>query len=113
MEARERNVRYLVVGPAAPFQDWRNSLSDARAKAAVDARVARLRSGNFGDSKPIGTGASESRVDFGPGYRIYYGADGDDLILICGGTKATQAADIQHAKALWKRYKEDRRRVRE
>jgi putative addiction module killer protein/probable addiction module antidote protein len=103
MDVLERIVRYYVTASGAcPFAKWRDRISDKRAKAAIDARVARLRSGNVGDSKPIGGGATESRIDCGPGYRIYYGVDGYDLILLLGGTKSSQPADIKNAKSFWK-----------
>ena len=65
-----------------------------------------MRNGNFGKSKPIGEGASESKIDLGPGYRIYYGVDGANIILLLGGDKSTQVADIKVAKALWADYRE-------
>jgi putative addiction module killer protein len=111
MEARERQVLYFVPRgrTIAPFKVWRDGISDVRAKLAVTARIARLRSGNLGDSRPIGEGASETRVDFGPGYRIYYGLDGSDIILLVGGDKSTQRADIERAKAFWREDKERKR----
>lgn len=111
MEAHERQVLYFVPrGRAvAPFKVWREGIADLRAKLAVTARIARLRSGNFGDSRPIGGGASENRINFGPGYRIYYGLDGLDIILLIGGDKSTQRADIERAKSFWVQYKERKR----
>jgi putative addiction module killer protein len=107
VEAHERAVHYYVeLSGRCPFREWRDAISDKVTKAAIDARIARLRAGNFGNSKPIGAGASESRIDFGPGYRIYYGVDGIDLILLGGGTKSSQDADIEEAKGFWKDYKE-------
>lgn len=107
MEARQRTVLYYLptTGPPAPFGIWRDNLQDRRAKAAVTARVARLAAGNFSDSKPVGAGASEARVDFGPGYRIYYAVDGDSVILLAGGEKSSQKRDIETAKARWQDYK--------
>lgn len=101
MEARRRTVLYYipVTGPPAPFGVWRDSLPETRTKAAVAARVARLAEGNFGDSKSIGLGALESRIDFGPGLRIYYGVDGDVIILLGGGDKSSQNVDIEAAVA--------------
>jgi putative addiction module killer protein len=61
--------------------------------------------GNFGDSEPIGHGASESRIDLGPGWRIYYGVDGGKVVLLCGGDKSTQAGDINIALAYWNDYR--------
>lgn len=92
-----------------PFREWRFAIGE-NAKAAVDARIARFRSGNFGDSRPIGAGASENRIRFGPGYRIYYGIDGMDfVILLCGGDKSTQNAAIACARKYWDDYKRRRR----
>jgi putative addiction module killer protein len=110
VEAHERAVHYYVEPYGlCPFREWRDAISDKLTKAAIDARIARLRGGNFGDSRPIGAGASESRIDFGPGYRVYYGVDGDDLILLAGGTKSSQSADIDQAKSFWMDYKERKR----
>ena len=81
-------------------------MADRDLKAAVDARIARLRAGNFGDSKSVGKGVSESRIDLGPGYRIYYGVAGDDIILLCAGDKSSQDSDIERAQDFWNDYKE-------
>ena len=83
------------------FGDWLETLRDARARAAVARRIGRLRDGNFGDTKPVGDGVSEMRIDFGPGYRIYFCRRGPVLIiLLCGGDKGSQARDIVRAKEL-------------
>jgi len=107
MEAHDREVKYYqTINNRKPFKEWRDGISDLDTKAAVDARIARLRGGNFSDSDTIGGGASENRIDHGPGLRIYYGVVGTELvILLCGGDKSTQNADIQRAKAYWKDYK--------
>jgi putative addiction module killer protein len=65
-----------------------------------------MRTGNFGDCRPVGAGVSESRIDLGPGYRIYFALDGVEVILLCGGDKSTQSRDIAQAKAFWAAYKE-------
>jgi len=71
MEIRERDVLYYSTREGmSPFRIWRSSIADSSVKAAIDARIARFRGGNFGDSKPIGAGASENKIDSGPGYRI-------------------------------------------
>jgi len=71
MEGRERSVLfYKTASNTLPFREWRNRVADDDTRAAIDARIARFRGGNFGDSRPIGGGVSESRIDFGPGYRI-------------------------------------------
>jgi putative addiction module killer protein len=112
VEAREHDVRYYEDGDYCPFREWMGALTDGRVMAAIDARIARFRTGNFGDSKSIGEGASESGIDLGPGYRIYYGVDGDDIILLNGGHKASQTADIRDALSYWKSYKERKGRER-
>jgi putative addiction module killer protein len=99
-----------ATGPPAPFGAWRDTILDKRVKAAVDARIARMRGGNFGDSRPIGAGALESVIDFGPGYRIYYGVYGDKIILLYGGDKSTQQSDINTALGFWNDYRERARR---
>jgi putative addiction module killer protein len=104
--ATERTVQYYYSAPGiAPFREWRKSIRDQKTRAAIDARIARLRGGNFGDSWPIGDGASESRIDFGPGYRVYYGTDGKKILLLYGGEKSTQQPDINAALSYWKKYK--------
>lgn len=83
------------------FQEWRESLKDGRARAAIARRIIRIQAGNFGDAKYIGDGVSELRFDLGPGYRVYFHRRGDIVvILLCGGDKQTQASDIEKAKAM-------------
>lgn len=90
---------------SCPFNQWFNDL-DAKAAVKVTAAITRMELGNFGDVKPVGQGVSERRIDFGPGYRVYFGKDGDDIvILLCGGTKKRQQKDINAAKAHWQDYK--------
>jgi putative addiction module killer protein len=106
MEGREREVLYYKTGLGGfPFRECRARIADDDTRAAVDARIARLRGGNFGDSKPIGSGASENRIHVGSGYRIYYGIDSDKIVLLCAGDKSTQDRDIAAAKEYWKDYK--------
>ena len=89
-----------------PFEDWLDDLNDKRAVARVLARLARVRQGNFGDCKSVGEGVSELRVDYGPGYRVYFGQRGQRLIvLLCGGNKRTQDRDIRLAKQYWHEFK--------
>jgi len=106
VEARERDVQYYESSSGAcPFRTWRASIRDRKARGAIDARITRLRAGNFGVSKSVGGGVSESVIDIGPGYRIYYGIDQDVIVLLCAGDKSTQPADIELAKNLWDDYK--------
>jgi len=106
MDASNHEVEYYRSGDGkAPYRDRFERIADEKIKLKLDARVARMRGGNFGDSKPIGDGASENRIDFGPGYRIYYGVDGKKVILLGLGDKSTQDEDIKRAKACWRDYK--------
>lgn len=83
------------------FARWIDGLSDLRARARVLARIERLAMGNPGDAKPVGEGVSEMRIDYGPGYRVYFKRRGRTLvILLAGGDKSTQARDIRTAMRL-------------
>jgi putative addiction module killer protein len=92
-----------------PFEEWLDGLNDQRAVARVLARLARVRQGNLGDCKPVGEGVSELRVDYGPGYRVYFGQKGRTLVvLLCGGDKRTQDRDIRLAKLFWHEFNESK-----
>ena len=83
------------------FAKWIDGLRDLRARARIQARIERLAAGNPGDVKPVGEGVSELRLDYGPGYRVYYKRRGRTLIvLLAGGDKSTQAKDIKTALRL-------------
>ena len=83
------------------YVEWLDSLSDIHARARILARVERLAMGNPGDVRPVGEGVSELRIDYGPGYRVYYKKHGRELvILLAGGDKHTQASDIKTALRL-------------
>ena len=80
------------------YARWFDSLRDRQARARIDIRIRRLSLGNFGDAKSLGQGLSELRVDYGPGYRVYFiRRGGDVVILLGGGDKSTQAKDIRRA----------------
>ena len=101
-------VREYVEDDRSPFGDWFDGL-DPQTAARVDRHIRRMETGNFGDSKPVQDGVHELRMDFGPGFRVYYGRDGKVLVvLLGGGTKRRQTADIQAAVERWKRYKATR-----
>jgi putative addiction module killer protein len=88
------------------FDAWIRGLADHRAKARIEARIRRLSLGNPGDVKPVGSGISELRIDYGPGYRVYYLQRGEAfMVLLCGGDKRTQAADIRRALAIAAQWK--------
>ena len=100
-----RTVReYLTSEGENPYRTWLKSL-DVPVQARIQARVLRFELGNLGDHKSVGGGVWEARLDFGPGYRLYFGQDGAVVILLlCGGDKSTQKKDIRQAKAYWARY---------
>ena len=98
-------IRYIMleVQKTDEFNEWLSNLADQKAQAKIASRIERLGLGNPGDVKPVGEGISEMRVTYGPGYRVYYGRAGKALyLLLCGGDKATQDADIKSAHAMWK-----------
>jgi putative addiction module killer protein len=95
----------------SPFAAWFEDLN-APAAAKVAVAVARMELGNFSNSRSVGEGVFEFRIDFGPGYRIYFGKDGETIvILLAGGTKKRQHRDIETAKQRWQDYK-DRKKGR-
>jgi putative addiction module killer protein len=92
----------------SPFADWFADL-DRQAAAKLTIAVERLRLGNFSNVKGVGAGVQEFRIDWGPGYRLYFGRDGDELvILLVGGTKRRQDRDVERAQELWAEYKRRR-----
>jgi putative addiction module killer protein len=92
--------RYDLV-KSATFDRWLSGLKDLRARARIAIRLDRLALGNPGDSKPVGSGVRELRIDYGPGYRVYFTQRGiTTLVLLCGGDKRTQSADIKRAIAI-------------
>lgn len=98
--------RYQTAEGKVPLSEWMHGLRDGRARARIVARLDRLSVGLSGDWKNVGDGVCELRIDYGPGYRVYYGQDGESLILLlCGGDKRTQAKDIEKAHDYWKDYK--------
>lgn len=102
-------LEYLDLNGRSPFGEWFDSL-DPQAAAKVAVAVTRLAQGNFSNAKAVGRGAMEYKLDFGPGYRIYFGKDGDRLvILVGGGTKKRQQHDIRAAIARWEDYKQRKR----
>lgn len=102
---------YIMANGSSPYAKWFNSLN-AQAAAKVAMAITRMAQGNLSNAKSVGAGLQEYRIDFGPGYRIYFGRDGDRLvILLGGGTKKRQQIDIARAQGLWTDYK--RRKIQE
>ena len=98
-------LEYLDAAGDSPYRHWFESL-DAQAAAKVTVALTRIELGNLSNVKGVGAGVLEFRLDFGPGYRIYFGKDGDRLvILLAGGTKSRQQKDIAAAQKRWADYK--------
>ncbi len=91
----------IKVRQTETFRSWLDDLRDRRAAARIAARIDRLKLGNPGDVKSVGGGVSELRIDYGPGYRLYFRRVGQEIVLLlCGGDKSTQDRDIERAKVL-------------
>ncbi len=90
------------------FRKWLDGLADQRAAERIAQRLVRLQSGLFGDVKPVGGGVSELRIDYGPGYRVYFvQQDRVLIILLCGGDKGSQSRDIARARILAAELEDD------
>jgi putative addiction module killer protein len=101
----EYEIKEYVREDSSPFGNWFSAL-DSIAASKVTTALYRLQYGNFSNVRSVGSGVSEYKVDFGPGYRIYFGQDGNTLIiLLIGGAKKTQNTDIKKAKTFWREYK--------
>ena len=89
-----------------PYADWFNN--DKKGRSRIESRLQRLAAGLYGDCERVGEGVSELRVFFGPGYRVYFGEDAKNIVvLLCGGDKDSQSRDINTAKVYWKEYKDN------
>lgn len=89
-----------------PYCSWIDNLKDKKGQQRIRARIRRLGEGLYGDCNSVGEGVSELRMFFGPGYRIYFGEDADNIVvLLCGGDKDSQSRDIKNAKEYWGDYK--------
>jgi putative addiction module killer protein len=101
--------RYIDPNGRSPFADWLDGLDDV-ASARIITALYRLEQGNFSNVKGVGAGVFEYRCDFGPGYRLYFGKDGETIvILLGGGTKKQQTRDISHAIDRWAEYRKRKR----
>lgn len=98
--------RYQRDGGREPFTEWLNGLRDKVAQARIRIRLRQVQAGNFGDSEPVGEGIIELRIHVGAGYRVYCGRHGKTVVLLLsGGDKSSQVADIKRAKELWSEWK--------
>jgi putative addiction module killer protein len=107
MGANQRQVlKYSDARGREPLSAWLKTLKDAKGRAAVYVRINRMEHGNFGDYVSVGDGVFEMRIHLGPGYRIYFGVDDDEsVLLLCGGPKRSQRRDTARAKRIWKEHK--------
>ncbi len=99
-----RLAYFLEDDGGSPFMKWLSKLRDRNAHARISARLNRVKLGNFGEVKALGDGVHELKIDYGPGYRIYYAMNGKTIVLLLiGGDKSTQSQDIATAKVYWNR----------
>jgi putative addiction module killer protein len=107
MEAQPKEIRiYLTSDNKSPFSEWRDALRDSKAEAKIGAKLNRVRLGNLGDYRSVGEGVCELRIDYGPGYWIYFGQIGTTIVLLlCGKDKSTQEQDIRKAQEYWVDYR--------
>jgi putative addiction module killer protein len=101
---------YLTEADRDPYQEWLDKLKDLVGRVAIQRRVDRMASGNFGEHKALQEGVWELKMDIGPGYRVYYALESNAIVLLlCGGAKSTQAADIKKAVRYWHDYQKRRK----
>jgi putative addiction module killer protein len=107
MEATPKELHiYVTEEGRAPLSEWLASLRDIKALAKLRVRLDRVSLGNLGDCHGVGDGVQELRIDYGPGYQIYFGQVGSTIVLLlCGGDKNMQAKDIEQAKRYWNEYR--------
>lgn len=106
MEAQPREVQnYLKADGTSPFEGWLDSFQDTKTVSKIKKRLRRVELGNLGDYRSLGAGVYELKIDYGPGYRIYFGQIGLTVVLLlCGGDKSSQDQDISQAKKYWRDY---------
>lgn len=108
MAAQPREIeRYVRPDGRVPFAEWLDSLRDRTARVRIKSRLDRVELGNLGDYRSVGEGVFELRINYGPGYRIYFGQIKLTIVLLlCGGDKSTQEQDIRKAQEYWREYEE-------
>ncbi len=104
MQTYPYEIDYYVADTGKkPFKDWLEGLKDLSGRAKIRVRLDRIRLGNLGDNRSVGEGVLELRIDYGPGYRVYFAIDGNRLILLLlGGDKSSQERDVAKAKVYWR-----------
>lgn len=107
MEVQPTDIqRYSTPDGKVPFSEWLDSLRDLKAKFKIDRRLDRVGTGNFGDYRSVGEGVYELRINYGPGYRVYFGQVEETIVfLLIGRDKSTQEQDIRKAKTYWTDYR--------
>ena len=107
VESKRRTAVYFKnIRGKEPAREWLKRLKDLSARVKIFSRIDRAEEGNFGDHKSVGEGVHELRIAVGPGYRVYYALEGEEIILLLlGGDKSTQDKDIRQAKEFWKEHK--------
>jgi putative addiction module killer protein len=107
MEVKEREIEYYTTEKGiSPFKNWFSALKDKGTRAKIQVRLDRLALGNLGQCAPVGEGVMELKINIGPGYRVYFGQVGAELVLLLsGGDKSTQPKDIKKAKEYWKDHR--------
>lgn len=97
----------IEIRETAVYKKWFRTIKDRKTKSVIDVRIRRVSLGNFGDVEPVGRGISELKIDYGPGFRVYFLNQRNIIvILLCGGEKSTQSKDIQKAQELAQKIKE-------
>jgi putative addiction module killer protein len=98
--------RYVTADGQIPFDNWFDSIRVSKTQTIISKRLDRVRMGNLGDYPSVGGGVFELRIDYGPGYRIYFGQVGTTIVLLlCGGDKSSQIKDIRQAQEYWRDYR--------
>ena len=107
MATQPREIeRYVTADGQIPFDNWFDSIRVSKTQTIISKRLDRVRMGNLGDYRSVGGGVFELRIDYGPGYRIYFGQVGTTIVLLlCGGDKSTQIKDIRQAQKYWRDYR--------
>ncbi len=106
MEVQPREIQnYVAADGTCPFEEWLDSLRDLTARAKIRNRLRRVESGNLGDYRSVGEGVCELKINYGPGYRVYFRQIGSIIVLLlCGGDKSSQEQDIQRAREYGRDY---------
>jgi putative addiction module killer protein len=106
MEAQPREIRnYITPDGKEPFAEWLDSLRDLRVRVKIEKRLEQVALGNLGNYRTVGEGVCEFKINYGAGYRVYFGQTGSTIILLlCGGDKSTQQQDILKARKYWRDY---------